>query len=128
MDWVSVIIILERFLIRRSEFEALFKNPEPNLVCHQPRAGYAATLDDGPIRYVAVITDRINSHPTDAVNPSFPLEGEWELVRDLRLQQYLPSEIQRWKDTCIRNSQNPVPTGINSETEINIEDYKAMQS
>ena len=89
---------LERFLTRRSEFEALFKKlrTEPRAAVN-PEQGYALTLDDGPIRYVAVITDRINSHSSKFVREpklSVSLEGEWELVRDLRLQQYLPSEIK----------------------------------
>ena len=89
---------LERFLIRRSEFEALFKKlrTQPRAIVN-PEQAYALTLDDGPIRYVAVITDRINSHSSKFVREpklSVSLEGEWELVRDLRLQQYLPSEIK----------------------------------
>ena len=101
------------FLTRRSEFEALFKKlrTEPRAIVN-PEQAYALTLDDGPIRYVAVITDRINSHSSKFVREpklSVSLEGEWELVRDLRLQQYLPSEIKDGRTLYPYHSkQNPV--------------------
>ena len=65
-----------------------------------PLRGYALTLDDGPIRYVAVIADRANSHPAKFVRePELPLtlDGEWKVVRDLRLQQDLKPDIKGGK-------------------------------
>ena len=88
----------KEFAARRTQLESIFEKLKL-----QPRAStdpgraYAVTLDDGPVRYVAVIADRANSHSSKFVRePRLPvsLEGQWKLVRDLRLQQDLPTRTE----------------------------------
>lgn len=87
----------------RPEFEAFLKAAKLTpLAQTDPTRAYALTLDDGPIRYVAVIADRADSHPSKfAREPKLPvtLQGEWKVVRDLRLQQDLPTSIEAGKTT-----------------------------
>ena len=85
----------------RPELETFLKAAKLNPLAEtDPKRAFAVTLDDGPIRYVAVIADRADSHPSKfAREPELPvtLQGEWKIIRDLRLQQDLPVTIEGGK-------------------------------
>jgi hypothetical protein len=86
----------DQFIKRKDEFSGVLKAAKlkPKASTDSER-GYVLTLDDGPIRYIVVIADRARSHPSKIVRePALPviIDGDWSIVRDLRLQQDLPTE------------------------------------
>ncbi|MBT3467855.1 MAG: hypothetical protein HN467_00885 [Opitutae bacterium] len=101
----------DQFIKRKDEFSGVLKTAKlkPKASTDSGR-GYVLTLDDGPIRYIVIIADRARSHPSKIVRePALPviIDGNWPVVRDLRLQKNLPTEK--------KNNQTHVKVSLETE-------------